>query len=378
MAETLAPLVYGKVIGRFLAMVADGPEDANDFPDGVPLTGDITFTPQVSSVIVPSATPAPTTVLPMPIKATLDADGYVTLNGKPGVYLLASNDPATEPTGYTYSVSFAGLRYNGGIVRYADFNITVLAGQTIDLSLVAPVGATTGTIVVADTTVLNRALLEVESRTAVTFTKVNQDVADARFVADNAHALGTQGVADAATAQRAADRAYVKPSTGIPDDDINGELVTNSRRGGDVYGRFDVSAQNVSQRDLNDITNSGQYRGYQMVNGPAQFPTGWWYIEVIKHDADWVFQRITGFTDAQAERTFVRHKNAGAWRSWVETGTYLKPFGGIPESDLTSEVAAKLNKPSGTNVLVLASSTSTVPAGTPANTLVITPSSATA
>lgn len=147
MAETLSPLVYGKVVGRFLAAVGDSTDDADVYPDAVPLSGTVTFTPSAAALLVPVASPDPATVLPVPVVTTLDAGGYISINSQRGVYLLATNDPSVNPQGYTYDVSFSGLSVNGQSVKYADIQIQVLANQTTDLTLVTPVAASGGVLI---------------------------------------------------------------------------------------------------------------------------------------------------------------------------------------------------------------------------------------
>lgn len=148
MTETLYPLTYGLVTGRFLAAVGDGPADADALPDAVPLAGTVTFTPSANALLVPSATPAPATILPVPVDATLDSGGYISRNGARGVWLLATDDPSVNPTGYTYDVSFTGLSANGQSVKYDDFSIQVISGMTQDLAVLAPVGSSGGALIV--------------------------------------------------------------------------------------------------------------------------------------------------------------------------------------------------------------------------------------
>ncbi len=148
MVETLSPLVYGKVVGRFLAIVGDSNSDLDLDPDAIPLTGTVTFVPRPSSVLVQTAQPAPATVLPMTVTATLDASGYISRNGQQGVYLVATNDPSVNPTNFTYTVNFLNFAAAGVGVSYGSFDISVPANGTVDLALVAPLSATVGQIVV--------------------------------------------------------------------------------------------------------------------------------------------------------------------------------------------------------------------------------------
>lgn len=144
MVETLYPLAYGRVTGRFLAAVGDSTDDTDVLPDAVPVSGTVTFTPSAAALLVPSATPDPATVLPVPVTCTLDDQGYLSRNGVRGVWLMATNDVSVNPTGYTYTVSFTGLNAAGQSVKYSDFSISVLSATTQDLSVLAPVTASNG------------------------------------------------------------------------------------------------------------------------------------------------------------------------------------------------------------------------------------------
>ncbi|WIE65966.1 hypothetical protein DEI99_005355 [Curtobacterium sp. MCLR17_036] len=136
---------YGTVTGRFLAAVADTPQDADTNPDEVPLQGTVTFTPSAAALKVAGQG---ATILPVPIAGTLDADGYLTLNGQRGVTLIATDTDETNPRDFTYRVTFSGLNYGGVGVSYQSFSIAVPAGQTIDLAVVAPVAEAKGAAIV--------------------------------------------------------------------------------------------------------------------------------------------------------------------------------------------------------------------------------------
>jgi lysophospholipase L1-like esterase len=136
---------YGTVTGRLLAAVADSPTDVDMNPDEVPLAGRVVFTPSAKALKVVDAG---ATILPVPIACDLDTEGYLTLNGKRGVNLIATDTTDTNPTGFTYRVSFERLTYDGTPVSYDAFSIAVPAGQTVDLATVAPVAAANGAAIV--------------------------------------------------------------------------------------------------------------------------------------------------------------------------------------------------------------------------------------
>lgn len=161
---TLQPAKYGKVVGRLLAVVADGPDEdeypiSGGFPDAVPVQGTVTFTPRATQILVPLATPAPVTAFPTPITVQLDQNGFLTHNGKKGVFLLCPSETTNPPT-FTYSVSY-NLTLDGAVVSSTKFDLEVVEyvpgpnpsdpddGSTaVDLTLVTPVYPTPGTPVV--------------------------------------------------------------------------------------------------------------------------------------------------------------------------------------------------------------------------------------
>jgi hypothetical protein len=157
----LPPLDYGKVVGRFLANVIDGP-DLGDLPEFPPLSGTITFTADAPKVLVRDAQPAPATYVQLPkhYECQLDEFGYLTWRGKRGVRLVAPS-AATNPSEWTWRVSF-DLSYDGERIPMDSFSFHVPKysagpdpenpdnGSTglVDLTLAAPVPATSGNAVV--------------------------------------------------------------------------------------------------------------------------------------------------------------------------------------------------------------------------------------
>lgn len=152
---TLQPARYGKVVGRLLNIVADGPDEdehpiSGGYPDAVPMTGSVTFTARAARVLVAGAEPAPVTLFSAPITAQLDENGYLTHNGKRGVFLLAPS-PETNPPAWTYTVKYDLQDAEGNSVTHT-FDMEVVeyvpgpnpanpdAGSTaVDLTIVTPV-----------------------------------------------------------------------------------------------------------------------------------------------------------------------------------------------------------------------------------------------
>lgn len=132
---------YGTVTGRFLATVADTSGDPDNFPDEVPVTGKVRFTPSVSAVI---AETEGAIVLPTPITADLDSEGYISLNGVRGVSLIATNSTGINPTDFTYTLAFIDLKYGTTALTYRSFNMDLPANTTVDLSDVTPIPVSGG------------------------------------------------------------------------------------------------------------------------------------------------------------------------------------------------------------------------------------------
>lgn len=129
---------YGTVVGRFLYSTADG-TDADRFPDLVPATGTVTFTPNTSYY---KNTAMPATFINTPIAGALDSQGYlVDSRGARGVYLMATDNPDISPSDWTYKVT---MTINGR--QFTPFDITVTGGDVIDLTTVMPASTSAGTV----------------------------------------------------------------------------------------------------------------------------------------------------------------------------------------------------------------------------------------
>lgn len=159
---TLEPLKYGRVVGRFLANIADGP-DIEDLPEFPPLQGTLTFTAGAEKVLVATAEPRPATYVQLPqyYKVSLDEFGYITWRGEHGVKLVAPTEDTTNPSAWTWKVTF-DLNYEGTPVPIAPFSFNVPeyepgpdpenpdegSSGLVDLTLASPVPASNGEAVV--------------------------------------------------------------------------------------------------------------------------------------------------------------------------------------------------------------------------------------
>lgn len=66
--------------------------------------------------------------------------------------------------------------------------------------------------------------------------------------------------------------------------------------------------------DLNAITESGFYRGYNLVNAPIE--AGWSYIRVSRHaDTNWIVQEVIDYNGSVSA---YRVKKNGKWQAWKQ------------------------------------------------------------
>jgi hypothetical protein len=239
----LPPLAYGKVIGRFLANVSDGP-DIDSLPEFPPLEGTVTFTAQTPKILVAEAAPDPATVVQLPehYVATLDEDGYLTWRNQRGVRLIAPNGD-TNPTGWTWRATF-NFTYDGERVPFAAFSFPVPAyipgpdpedpdedsTGLVDLTRVSPVPASNGEAVVRGLSVVDVSLtgdalvFELDNGTSLDPVTVPQ-LTVATDAATASAASATTAGAHAAAAQAALDGFSIEVGTvteGPADVDIHG------------------------------------------------------------------------------------------------------------------------------------------------------------
>jgi hypothetical protein len=105
----------------------------------VPASGSITFTASPTRIVDAAASP-PVTIFPAAIVCTLDASGVlIGPMGATGVNLIATDDPDLNPTDWTYNVAFD----LDGVDAF-DFDMALPVGDTVDLSTVVPVEASSG------------------------------------------------------------------------------------------------------------------------------------------------------------------------------------------------------------------------------------------
>jgi hypothetical protein len=75
----------------------------------------------------------------------------------------------------------------------------------------------------------------------------------------------------------------------------------------------------ISGQDLNDVKNTGFYRGSGLGYAPNN---GWFFVIVEAHDSTWVKQTVTTYGSGNtANMTYQRVMSGGAWSAWQKVWT---------------------------------------------------------
>lgn len=132
---------FGRVTGRLIRAILDGPIDPDTEPDGVPIEGaKVTFTASVNRIVNRTATP-PVSIFIDPVTVVTNGDGIlVSPDGTEGVTLVASDDADLDPSGWTYKVTMTAPS-----ISTLSWSITVPEGSVQDLATAIPVPANPGT-----------------------------------------------------------------------------------------------------------------------------------------------------------------------------------------------------------------------------------------
>ena len=145
MANIPSNLSYGTVSGRFVIGYQDSADSGSE-PDAIPASGSVFFTPSINVLKDISASPAPVSLLPAVVEATLDSDGYICGYGTTrGISLIATDDPQGNPVNWTWKVDFRLTDSDGVVFPLESFSFSLASGSSVDLTLLAPVPASNGT-----------------------------------------------------------------------------------------------------------------------------------------------------------------------------------------------------------------------------------------
>ena len=131
---------YGTITGRFLIAYADG-ADADLYPDGVPASGNIYFTPLVEALRDATSSPSPVTIVPQVIACSLDIDGYLTSpSGGSGVRLVATDNTTDGVGDWYWKVEYRLTNESGQPLRgIPSHTMSLPSGSSIDLTNVIPI-----------------------------------------------------------------------------------------------------------------------------------------------------------------------------------------------------------------------------------------------
>lgn len=338
---TLNPLAFGKVVGRFLANISDGP-DIDSLPEFLPLSGTVTFKAAPSKILVAEGEPDPATVVQLAehYVASLDEFGYLTWRGRPGVMLIAP-DGNTNPTGWTWRVDF-DLSYDGVRVPMASYSFEVPeyvpgpdpenpdegSSGLVDLALVSPVPASNGEAVVRGLSVVDVDLVglalvfRLDNGTSLDPVEIPQIQAaqDAADAAATSKADAETAASDAAAAVNSFDLSVGTVTTGDP-----GDPAAVTVFGGPPAWTMDITLPKGDTGDEGppapDATDSvkGIIQLTGDLGGTAASPT----VPGLAGKAATVHTHVaTDVTDSTSTgRSVLTAANAGAARTAIGAGT---------------------------------------------------------
>lgn len=114
----------------------------------------------------------------------------------------------------------------------------------------------------------------------------------------------------------------------------------------------DGRATDISGQNLNNILQTGWYKGNSLLNSPS-LSGGWGYVEVIRHDENWVLQKVY---DLHADRFYMRRRMDSGWTPWTQdlfqsgvdakngiVGAINAKGGNASTNDTWAQVATKIN-----------------------------------
>lgn len=121
-------LRYATIAGQIAYLDADG-ADEGVAPDLTPAEGTVLISPQVRNVSY-LGDHGRKILSARPIRGTLDAEGYLVVNGARGVTVPASDNPKLRPNGYGYTISL----FIKGAARFEPLTVYPKSGETILLA----------------------------------------------------------------------------------------------------------------------------------------------------------------------------------------------------------------------------------------------------
>lgn len=133
-------VTFGKFVGRFADIIGDTTNDVDHYPEFVPVSGSVIFTPEIPGTGLKLIDANPKLTAGMrPVTATLDSSGYlVDPTGNPGVWLVASDSDAGNDNYFTWSVTLAVEGITRRTITGVYLPTWVQAGDEVDLFDIIP------------------------------------------------------------------------------------------------------------------------------------------------------------------------------------------------------------------------------------------------
>lgn len=151
MTDAPSAVQYGKVIGRFVRFVADGP-DPGSIPDELPLNGSIILTPTITAMRWAGTTPPRMAILEKLVCKIVDGELCAPGSSEPGVWVVATEQPSAAPSRVQWKATFAitdlAVQPSPVLFDVPIYDPADPASGVIDLSVVVPVSADPGTVTV--------------------------------------------------------------------------------------------------------------------------------------------------------------------------------------------------------------------------------------
>ena len=105
MSDAPPEVRYGKVVGRFVRFVADGP-DAGNAPDELPLEGTVILTPNVTAMRWAGTAPSRMAVIESLVCRIVNGDLCAPGSETPGVWVVATDQPDAAPSRVQWKATF--------------------------------------------------------------------------------------------------------------------------------------------------------------------------------------------------------------------------------------------------------------------------------
>lgn len=368
MAESLNPLQYGTVVGRFLVELGDS-DDPDLTPDVFPVRGYVVFTPATSYANVKEAQPAPATIFPQQIYGILDSEGYLcsvrmdnkgipirTASGEMipsarGIRMQASSDPYIIPSNWTWNVRF-NFEFNNTSIPYDSFNFTLDPLQVADLSYIKPISQNGGTITITGPAGPPGQPGPKGDTGPSTYLSVGNVTTSP--TGTNPTVTITGNVPNQVI-NFSLPQGPVGPSGGpIPTGGTANQLIRKTDSGG--YEWFNPSHDKPialeSGLDLDTVLTPNDYHqsGNAGASSGSNYPVPFAGYLQVRASGSFIYQYYTVYATAggNAGKQFARAKYGSTWTSWAEVGASYSPATSTADGLMSSADKAILDESTAT------------------------------